>query len=120
MSQQISLAQAVEMTTLYRNKREEILKPLYRTDILPICETFEKADIQSILDQSECVSFRLYYGMDDKDLIHAIFVGVDAEGRDILPPSGTGNTSTGGDEGILIDDGHRCPHTCPPASPLNP
>jgi len=116
MSQQITLARAVQMTTIYRGKRGEILKPAYPTDVLPICETFHKKDIQRVLDQSTCVSFRVYYGMDESDLIHAIFVGVDANGDDILPPP---QGTVGGDEGILIDDGQRCPTSCPPASPLN-
>jgi len=63
--------------------------------------------------------------MDQDLLVHAILVGVDAQGADILPPQATGSTARrvaaeddGGDDDIQ-EDAIRCQPTCPPDSPLN-
>jgi hypothetical protein len=59
--------------------------------------------------------------MDDRDLVHAIVVGVDAEDRDILPRDmDTSRVTATEDEGQIAEDSFRCPDTCPPESPLNP
>jgi hypothetical protein len=106
----IPLSTAVEMTSLYRENRNSILGNDYQgLDILPICETFDMEAIQSIINQTNYANFRIYYGM-DKDLkVHAILVGADADGNDIL---------TSGDE-VIMEDAVRCPTICPPESPLN-
>ncbi len=116
MNHEIPLATAVEMTTRYRNNRKTVLAPSQNPDLLPICETFEKAAIQQLLDEPRCVNFRIYYGMDDKLNIHAILVGADADGNDILPAV---NTTTGEDPVVILEDSVRCPNICPPASVLN-
>jgi len=46
-------------------------------------------------------------------------VGVDAEGKDMLPAiESTGEA--GDDDPVIVEDGIRCPPICPPPSPLNP
>lgn len=114
----IPLAQAIEMTRRYRTNRENILTEQYREhEILPTCETFDAASIQKLIDQANCVSIRIYYGMDESLGIHAIIVGADSEGRDILPL--TASDADGSPEGEIMEDGIRCPKMCPPESPLN-
>jgi hypothetical protein len=106
----IPLITAEAMTKLLRDNRNAILSGEYQDrDILPICETFDADSIRSILDQDNCTSLRIYYGMDTNLKIHAILVGADSSGEDIL---------TTGVE-VIMEDSVRCPTTCPPASPLN-
>ncbi len=106
---QISLEQAVDMTTLYRANRPENF---------PICETFDKASVESLLNQTGASSFRIYYGMKTDMSVHAILVAADSGGNDILPSSSTSLTE-GDDDGEILEDSVRCPVNCPPESPLN-
>jgi len=105
---EISLQTAIDMTSRYRGKRPSNF---------PICETFEKDVIQKLLNITGCASFRIYYGMKADEQVDAILVAVDAEGNDILPPSG--NTAADTTDPVIIEDGYRCPDDCPPSSPLN-
>lgn len=105
---EISLQTAIDMTTRYRGKR-----PVN----FPICETFEKAAIQKLLDTAGCSSFRIYYGMKADERVDAILVAVDAEGNDILPPMANASTTT--TDPVIIEDGYRCPDDCPSSSSLN-
>jgi hypothetical protein len=110
----ISLAEAIEMTARFRDNRNSILGETYQEqNILPICETFSKSAIEDVLSQDGCEGFRIYYGMDENLKIHAILVGVNDENEDILPSE---IEETGG---VILEDGQRCPPSCPPASPLN-
>jgi hypothetical protein len=112
----ISLQQAVNMTTLYRTNRESILATGYQNqNILPFSETFNKADIETLLGKTGCAGIRCYYGMDESLKVHIIFVAINSEGEDILP-SGQTTLSSSGD---IVEEGQRCPDICPPASPLN-
>ncbi len=77
----ISLADAVAMTTRYRAARPENY---------PICESFDKAAIQSLLDQEGAVFFRIYYGLKEDGEMDAILVAADASGADILPDGNGG------------------------------
>lgn len=118
-SHSISLEKAVEMTTLYRENRTAILKEQYQfTDILALSETFNKDAIVALLQQENCVAFRIYYGMSDDLKVHAILVGVNEKGEDILPTTSTEGVADG--DGDILEDASRCPNYCPPESPLNP
>lgn len=97
------------MIGLYNTMRRLILNGTVPMDVLTMSETFDRDDIQRLLEQPECTQFRVYFGMDGSRNIRAIMVGVDSEGRDILTP---------GDE-LIMERGKRCPSDCPPASPLN-
>lgn len=123
LSHAITLDQAIGMTKRYRDHRNEILKPEYANkDILAICETFNKLPVQKLLDQPGCAGMRIYYGMSEDLLCHAILVGVDATGADMLPPTAGTNGFLGDDdddEGDILEDSLRCPTLCPPDSPLN-
>jgi len=118
MSHFIPLTEAAEMTAVYRNHRETILRDEYRNQaLLPLSETFDRAAFDSLLAKSGCTALRVYYGMKEDLKVHAVIVGVDAEGKDMLPSS---LAATGGStEEDIIDNSLRCPDICPDPSPLN-
>lgn len=105
---EISLQDAIEMTTRYRANRPSDF---------PVCETFEIAAIQKLLATPGCESLRIYYGMKENMESHAILVAVDSSGGDILPEAGA--ASSAGGEVIILEDSYRCPPLCPKGSPLN-
>lgn len=112
----ISLTTAEEMTARFRNNREGILAISQQNkNILPICESFDRGGFDSLLAKSECTGLRIYYGMDAEFKVHAIIVGFDVNGNDLLPVATLLETT---DEDIL-EKGLRCPETCPPESSLN-
>ncbi|MEI9912222.1 MAG: hypothetical protein WDO71_22770 [Bacteroidota bacterium] len=116
MSHFISLSTAEDMTELFRNQRENILKTAFQgNNLLPICETFDRDAFDILLAKTGCVSLRIYYGMSEDFKIHAIIVAADEEGADMLP---TGNNLNEEDDDIF-ENGNRCPDLCPPTSPLN-
>ena len=118
MSQFISLTEAHNMTTLYRQYRETILEPEYQSqDILAISETFDKADVETVLGHSGCEGLRVYYGMDENFRVHAILVGVNGDNEDMLPPANP--PSPAPEDEHILERGLRCPDMCGPESPLN-
>ena len=113
----ISLQTGIDMTTLYRQQKENILATGYQNEnILPLSETFERAAIDAILEQTGCTALRIYYGMDENYLVHAILVGVNESNEDILPS--TNNNLLDGED-IIAEQSIRCPVDCPEPSPLN-
>ena len=82
----IPLSQAIEMTSLYRSQRENILATPYQNqNILPICETFNRADVDTIMAKQNCEAIRIYFGMDETFKVKVIIVPVDENAEDILP-----------------------------------
>lgn len=116
MNHFISLATAGDMTLRYRTNKESVLKQDYQdSNLLPICETFDKAAFEALLAKTDCMQIRIYYGMDESLKIHAIIVAADGYGNDILP--GAGAMLTEGED--IVEAGNRCPDLCPDPSPLN-
>lgn len=114
---QIPLSTAIEMTERFRSNRNNILAAAYNDlDLLPLCETFSKSAVDTILEQAGCEGLRIYYGMDENLKIHAILVGVNGNNADILPMESALTTDP---PGTILEDGQRCPPFCPPTSPLN-
>ncbi len=115
----IPLNRAIEMTSLFRSQCENVLAPAFRNqDILPVCETFNRADIESLLAKKQCQAIRIYLGMDTSLKIRIIIVAANGNGEDILPAqSATGSDPDNGED--IVEEGHRCPPACPPPSPLN-
>ena len=111
----VPVSRANEMIALYRENKETILAPDYKkTDVLAFSETFNADDVRLLLSQPGCVGFRVRYGMDDKLWLHAILVGVDANGNDIfIQNPGFGLKD---DEGYVVEDATRCPPDCPTLS----
>ena len=118
-SHRIPLEQAKVMVLRYNEKKNEILNPDLETEnILPISETFRKDAILAYLSKDFVHAIRIYYGMSENNEIHAIIIGVDKDGNDILPKTsqrGHGHPPGGDDdEGEIFEDAVRCPSTCPP------
>lgn len=108
----ISLKQAKEMTALYRNEKENILKPEFQgKNVLLTCETFDRSAFDEVLAQSKCAGVRIYFGMNADLTIKVIVVGVDSENKDILPTNTTAAITSGG--GIIVEEGRPCPDFCP-------
>ncbi|CAN5399741.1 hypothetical protein BH10BAC3_BH10BAC3_11480 [soil metagenome] len=73
--------------------------------------TYNKQALIDLLGQDGCVSFRVYPGINKEEQIALIFVGVDAEGNNILPvtasePEGDSLTADGGK---IVDEGQMSP-----------
>lgn len=112
MSHFIDLQTAIDMTTTYRNMRENILDPDYKNkNVLALSETFDRSAFDALLGQQGCAQLRIYFGMDGEDLVHAIVVGVDDKDQDMLPD--------GTNDYRIVEVGTRCPLQCPPSSALN-
>jgi hypothetical protein len=109
LTHQISLEEAIELTTRYRNN------PVAD---MPLSETFAKDSIGALIGQPSCHSFRIYLGRKADNSICSVLVAANAQGHDILPPP-QANFTTAGDEGIILEDAIKCPPVCPPESPLN-
>ena len=119
MNHFISLSEAVEITTRFRNNRETILKPEYQNqNILCIAETFDREAIDALLAQPDCKKLRIYGGMMENDEVHSVLVGVNSNNEDILPAQSL--NSTGEEDELIVEMGQRCPDDCGPDSPLNP
>ena len=125
MSNFITLEKAVQMTTLYRQQKENILAdPFKGQNILVLSETFERESFDALLSEDDCTSIRIYYGMSDDLKIHAIGVGVNSKGEDILPsegiPAAESKVAALTTPPVVVEEGLRCPDHCPPGSSLNP
>ena len=114
----ISLDEAIDMTSLYRREMNTILATQYQgQNILPVCETFDKAAFDSLLAETGCTAVRIYYGMSDDLKVHAVIVGVNSNNEDILPSSVSMLTRE--DDPLVLEEATRCPDDCPPSSSLN-
>ena len=110
----ISLAQAKQMTALYRAQKEDILEPAFRQrNILLTCETFNRSAFDSILGEGQCAGIRFYFGMNDDLQVKIIAVGVDLEGNDILPTSMDVTSPVDGNVAYIVEEGVPCPPICP-------
>jgi hypothetical protein len=113
----ISLQQAIDMTTRYRQNKGSVVDPAFPgADILSICDTINKDALAALLAKPECAAIRLYYGMNEDLTIRPILVAVNKNNEDILPAIGVDAATVGED---IVDDALRCPTYCPPPSPLN-
>jgi hypothetical protein len=106
----IDLQTGKEMIERYKSNRTLILLGQYSPDILTLSETFERADFDSLLKQQGCQKIRMFLGMDAELNIRAVFVGVDANGTDMLEAG----------QEVIAENGVRCPEVCPEPSPINP
>jgi hypothetical protein len=105
---QISLQQAIEYTTRFRENPGVDM---------PYSETFSADSVRALLAQNGSHSFRIYLGRKADNRICSVLVAVNESGHDILPL--TSNTRETDDDGIILEDAFQCPPVCPPPSPLN-
>ncbi|MCU7547707.1 hypothetical protein OCK74_01215 [Chitinophagaceae bacterium LB-8] len=121
----ISLAKAKQLTGKFKKDKDKIVKDEYKDKhLLPYSETFDRSAIDFLLQQPGCVKLRIYFGMEDDDKVSLVIVGVDAEGNDILTPVSLNKSSSATEAGEMLTDpivenGTKCPPTCPVNSPLN-
>lgn len=114
----ISLETAIDMTALYRDEKENILATAYQSQaILPLSETFNKDAFEKLIETTGAEAIRLYYGMDENLKVHAVFVAVNGDNEDILPPETPSEFPA--NDGKILESGQRCPTICPPESELN-
>lgn len=107
----ITVSQAATLIDNYKELRTEILKTGYSTDILPICLTVPKGEVESMLSQTGADSLRIYLGaVTTTNLITAVLVAVNETDDDIIDSENP----------LIIDNLSRCPSSCPPASDINP
>lgn len=109
----ISLTEAIQLTSHFQADRPADM---------PICETFEKTSVLAMLAVEGATQFRIYYGKKENGDLCAVLVAVDAAGYDILPPVSKTEPNNLGeeDEALVLENSYKCPHTCPPESPLIP
>jgi hypothetical protein len=120
----ISLQVAKTYIKTFRLQKNAILIPeAANTDILPNCETFNAQAVKTLLSQPGCKAFRIYFGMDRRRKVRLVLVGVDKNGKDIAGSNiplrrGSGPAPLSDPSGIILEDGQRCPYSCPPPSSL--
>src|SRR5688500_4023043 len=74
----ISLQNAIDLTTRFRDEKENILiQSLRDQNILPVCETFDRSAFDTLLAQSGCEAVRVYFSMDSSLKVKLVIVGVD-------------------------------------------
>lgn len=79
---------------------------------LPNTETYDSEAFVALLNQPDCVKIRIHYGMNEENVICAIFVGVDSNGNEITI-KGAGISSSGNNEDeYVIEISTKCPPTC--------
>ena len=102
---QISLQQAVYLTTRYRDN--------YPSDFF-ICETYELDAIQGLLAVTGCAYLRIYLGRKSDNSVVTVLSAANAANEDILPSDiGDAVAVAGPAEGgaVLLEDGYRCPES---------
>lgn len=113
LNHEISLRQAIEMTSRYRKEKKSILREGVRADTLPFSETFSKSAFEALTAEPGCVGIRCYFCMDAENNVRVLFVGVNENNEDILPKDETKPTA------MIAEVGQRCPPVCPRSGPLN-
>lgn len=113
----ISLAEAKKMIRKFREDKDKIVRDEFKGQhLMPHCESFDRTAFDALLTREDCKGIRIYYGMKDTPHIHAIIVGFDENGKDILPQAGVITDST---DPTIIEGGTTCPPICPVSSDLN-
>ncbi len=95
----ISLQDAADLTKNYRDQfstEENYIKGEY----------FGKTALQTLLNQTNCVGARIYYGLKADQTQCLVIVGVDGDGNDLT-------------EGEIMENGFLCPSHCSSSNVLN-
>ena len=92
----ITLQEGSTLTSNYRNANPNATLGHY----------IGKDIINTILGQSGCVGIRVYYGLDSSGEKQLVFVGVDANGNDMVT-------------GTIADRTVGCPQSCSTGNALN-
>ena len=115
----ITPEQAKKLTRNFRRNRDKMLRDEFKgPKTLPVCETFDRAAFDALLAQPGCTQVRIYLGMGDRHEVKLMAVGVNEKGQDILPDASR-TADFGAENGVIVEDGQRCPEDCPEDSYLN-
>ncbi len=106
---EISLQQAIDMTTRYRSNHPANF---------PQYETFNIEAVKRLIANAECKYLRIYYGMKEDSEVDAILVAADEQEQDLLPAPNASDLNASTVNNLIIEDGFRCPQFCPSSSPL--
>lgn len=106
----ISADEAKRMIEKFRKEKDNIVKSEYSgKHLIPNYESFDRAAFDTLLQREDCKGVRIYYGMKGEDQrVHAIIVGFDADGKDILPIEGVADSI----DPPIIENGQPCPPYC--------
>jgi hypothetical protein len=123
----ISIEKAKQLTRKFKDNKKKIVKDEFKDkDLLPNSETFDRAAFDRLLKQPGCAGLRFYFGMENDDKVTLVVVGVDENGNDMLKPipkpSSTNILALDDVKGFddpVVENGVKCPPTCPVDSPLN-
>lgn len=114
----IPISDAAALISNFGSQKESMLVDnLQDSDTLPVCETFDRAAFDIILGDTNCTGIRIYLGMDENSKVRLIVVGVNSSDEDIMIPDT--HPSNPSDVDCVVENGTRCPTTCPPSSALN-
>ncbi|GAA4406747.1 hypothetical protein GCM10023187_26600 [Nibrella viscosa] len=103
----IDLKQAIKLTKEFRDKNPKATK----------AEFYSLDELNSLLNGA--AGLRIYYGADNGQS-KLVLVGVDKDGRDLLPAAeGTTGQAVPAVGSKLLSDGQPCPTVCDPNSPLS-
>ena len=80
---------------------------------LPNTETYDSEAFLTLLNQPDCVKVRIHYGMNENNVICAIFVGVDSNGNEITIKNNGIIANAGTDDEYVIELSTKCPPFCP-------
>lgn len=114
----IPVTDAATLISNFGSQKESMLATNFQANAtLPVCETFDRAAFDIILGDTDCTGVRIYLGMDDSSKVRLVVVGVNSSDEDLVIPASTTNNPN--DFDCVIEDGTRCPTSCPPSSALN-
>lgn len=121
---QISISEAHDLIERFDNERGNIISGQFvNNDPFTKSQTFEKSQILELLDQSECLALRAYFGLYDssdevpeerRGKLVLVLCGVDEDGNDLnLAP----NTTASGQ--LILESAQMCPPVCSAPSLIN-
>jgi len=114
----IPVTDAATLISNFGSQKESMLvNNLQNSGTLPVCETFDRAAFDIILGNTDCTGVRIYLGMDENSKVRLIVAGVNSNDEDIMIPAT--HPSNPLDVDCVVEDGTRCPTSCPPSSALN-
>jgi len=111
MKNLMPLADGKVMVKTYLENKSKV----FTGDItLPNTETYDSEAFLALLNQPDCVKIRIHYGMNEENVICAIFVGVDSNGNEITIKNNGIIANKGADDEYVIELSTKCPPNCPP------
>ena len=111
----ISRRSAGRMTKEYRDFRDQLSREKQALSFLlpelPLAISYKKEAIRRLMAQKGCRGLRVYPGINKRNELTLIFVGVDADGLNMMkqPPLNKLAKATGGTGTLIVDEGQMSP-----------